>query len=82
MGFEFIVGAAVGKGRTLVLPPLEGWYLLDYGPLEVRKNDKEGAGGKWLNGETRSQTTDFWDVEDLKKVTNPHCLAAALAPSC
>jgi len=64
MGVEFVVGAVLGTGRTLVLPPKEGWYLLDWGPTAAKGETYEDQ--KWLEGQTRSQSTDFWDIEDLR----------------
>ena len=43
----------------------QGWYLLDWGPLDSRQSNVDDR--KWLDGTTRSQSTDFWDIEDLRK---------------
>jgi hypothetical protein len=65
MAFEFILAAARRTGRTVVLPPPEGWYLLDWGPLNSKaKNERERG---WLPGSTSSAYTDFWDFAGLKE---------------
>lgn len=54
MGFEFAVLLAALMGRTLVLPPPLGWYLLDWGAYA------EGSG--------TSRFEEFFDISDLNKV--------------
>jgi hypothetical protein len=65
MAFEYILVAAVQSGKTVVLPPPEGWYLLDWGPLNSKAKDDRDR--RWLPGNTNSAYTDFWDLADLKK---------------
>eukprot|EP00928_Gymnodinium_smaydae_P045247 TRINITY_DN30180_c0_g4_i1.p1 TRINITY_DN30180_c0_g4~~TRINITY_DN30180_c0_g4_i1.p1 ORF type:complete len:429 (+),score=81.43 TRINITY_DN30180_c0_g4_i1:53-1339(+) len=63
MAFEYFVDLAVRSNRTLVLPPPEGWYLIDWGPLDARnKNDKH-----WLDGSPESSYQEFWDIKYLSK---------------
>jgi len=56
MGFEYAVLMAWVTGRTLVLPPPEGWYLIDYGPIK--------RGGSYSKGVTDFK--EFFDIEHLK----------------
>jgi len=63
MGFEFVVGALQGSRQTLVLPPAEGWYLLDWGPL----NSMNQTDQTWLKGSSSSEYGDFWNLTDLRK---------------
>jgi len=56
MGFEHAVLLAWVTGRTLVLPPPKGWYLLDYGPI-TRDKAKSGV----------SKYEMFFDLESLKE---------------
>eukprot|EP00927_Polykrikos_kofoidii_P042551 TRINITY_DN3655_c0_g1_i1.p1 TRINITY_DN3655_c0_g1~~TRINITY_DN3655_c0_g1_i1.p1 ORF type:complete len:503 (+),score=93.10 TRINITY_DN3655_c0_g1_i1:143-1510(+) len=68
MLLEYAVHLASTTGRTLVLPPQEGWYLIDWGPLNA--NNKTDM--RWLEREegTWSSYPEFWDVDDLKKHIN------------
>ena len=65
MAFEFILAAARRTGRTVVLPPPEGWYLLDWGPLNTKAKIEKERG--WLPGTTSSTYTDYWDFAGLKE---------------
>ncbi|GAB5356578.1 hypothetical protein AAMO2058_000301900 [Amorphochlora amoebiformis] len=56
MGFEYAVLMAWVTGRTLVLPPPEGWYLIDFGPIK--------RGGAYKRGVTKF--SEFFDMEHLR----------------
>lgn len=57
MGFEHAVLMAWVTGRTLVLPPPEGWYLIDFGPIK--------RGGSYSKGVTDYK--EFFDMDHLMK---------------
>jgi len=62
MAFEHYIDMALVSNRILVLPPREGWYLIDWGPLDSNdKNDK-----KWIKGDFRSTYPEFYDVDYLR----------------
>ncbi|KAL1520402.1 hypothetical protein AB1Y20_021988 [Prymnesium parvum] len=43
MAFEFAVIAAFITRRSLVLPPAQPWYLIDFGPFSVMRPDPSAA---------------------------------------
>lgn len=58
IGFEHAVIMAWMHKRTLVLPPAQPWYLLDFGPM--KRDPPKGESGK-------SNYDMFMDIEDMKK---------------
>jgi hypothetical protein len=72
MAFEYFVDLAHRSGRTLVLPQQEGWYLIDWGPLNAHdKNDQ-----KWIQGTPRSTYNEFFDISYMKEKGLPVLTAA------
>mmetsp|Transcript_22975 Transcript_22975/g.50057 ORF Transcript_22975/g.50057 Transcript_22975/m.50057 type:complete len:521 (-) Transcript_22975:1446-3008(-) len=57
MGFEYAVFMAWLTRRTLVLPPPEGWYLIDFGPFARMKPDQK---------DTVTDYKEFFDLEALR----------------
>jgi hypothetical protein len=53
---EYVAVIAAITGRTLVLPPPQGWYLLDYGPKH-----RPGESG-------RTSFSDLFDIPALREV--------------
>jgi hypothetical protein len=48
VAFEVVVLFAMVTGRTLVLPPAMGWYLIDYGPMGKEKDENGFRKQVWL----------------------------------
>jgi len=57
MGFEHAILMAWVTKRTLVLPPPEGWYLIDFGPIK--------RGGSYSKGQTDFK--EYFDMEHMMK---------------
>eukprot|EP00401_Gymnodinium_catenatum_P028819 CAMPEP_0117467398 /NCGR_PEP_ID=MMETSP0784-20121206/5636_1 /TAXON_ID=39447 /ORGANISM="" /LENGTH=450 /DNA_ID=CAMNT_0005261367 /DNA_START=125 /DNA_END=1473 /DNA_ORIENTATION=+ len=64
MTFQYFIAAAAKSGRTLVLPPAEGWYLVDWGPRNGSAKDYQDQ--RWLPGKTKSAYDEFWDLPSLR----------------
>ena len=56
MGFEYFLIIGYLTNRTVVIPPVEGWYLIDYGK-RARMNSKDTRG--------KTGYPDFFDFEHL-----------------
>jgi len=63
MAFEYFVDLAHRSGRTLVLPPQEGWYLIDWGPLNAHNKADE----QWIKGTKKSTYGEFFDIDYMKQ---------------
>jgi len=61
-GFEMVLACVLLTGRTFVLPPPRGWYLINWGP-QTRGRKDDGRPG-W---DSVSRFEDFFDLEQLKK---------------
>eukprot|EP00929_Paragymnodinium_shiwhaense_P091749 TRINITY_DN51650_c0_g1_i1.p1 TRINITY_DN51650_c0_g1~~TRINITY_DN51650_c0_g1_i1.p1 ORF type:complete len:440 (-),score=70.26 TRINITY_DN51650_c0_g1_i1:8-1327(-) len=61
MAFEYYTDLALKSNRTLVLPPKQGWYLIDWGPLNSHhRQDKQ-----WIPAGSWSTYEEFWDIGEL-----------------
>lgn len=56
MGFEYMIIVGYLTGRTVVLPPVEGWYLIDWGK-RARMNSRDSRG--------KSGYPEFFDFDHL-----------------
>lgn len=64
--FEYIVDVTANSKRTLVLPPTEGWYLIDWGATNSHNPDDEmrlpdGKDHTWSN------YSEFFDIKSLSE---------------
>jgi hypothetical protein len=73
LGFEVVVLAALLTGRTLVLPPACGWYLIDFGPMG-RKLSADGITHTYEDPGTMSKIEDFWDFDALDAMLPGGCI--------
>jgi hypothetical protein len=73
LGFEVVVLAALLTGRTLVLPPACGWYLIDFGPMG-RKTSADGVTHTYEDPGTWSKIEDFWDFAALDAMLPGGCI--------
>lgn len=72
MAFEYFIDVAKRSNRTLVLPPPEGWYLVDWGPTKSHSTNYEAK--DWIKGNGRTAYNDFFDIESLR--SEVHVLTA------
>ena len=56
--FEYFFMFAWLTRRTLVLPPPEGWYLIDFGPMQVMKPIE--------NEKKYTEYSEFFQLEDMR----------------
>eukprot|EP00443_Scrippsiella_acuminata_P023779 CAMPEP_0115361734 /NCGR_PEP_ID=MMETSP0270-20121206/102351_1 /TAXON_ID=71861 /ORGANISM="Scrippsiella trochoidea, Strain CCMP3099" /LENGTH=218 /DNA_ID=CAMNT_0002784301 /DNA_START=133 /DNA_END=786 /DNA_ORIENTATION=- len=59
-GFEVVLAAALLTGRTLVLPPSRGWYLINWGPQTRNKHTEDTK-------KSTSLMSHFFDIAQLRK---------------
>jgi len=64
MSFEYFIDVAKSSNRTLVLPPPEGWYLVDWGPTKSHSTNYEAM--EWIKGNGRSTYSAFFDIESIR----------------
>jgi hypothetical protein len=69
IGYEYVVLAAVITGRTLVLPPATGWYLIDWGLMGEMEDLKTHHHSFVQTGHV-SEVHDFFDVKDMCELLN------------
>jgi hypothetical protein len=74
IAYEYVILAAVITGRTLVLPPATGWYLIDWGNMG-EKEDLKTHHHSFVQTGHYSDVGDFFDVEDMCSLLN--CVTTA-----
>jgi len=77
IAFEFMVMLSVITGRTLVLPPARGWYLIDWGGMGKKLAADQKKGGhlrEFVDTGHLSTFADFFDTKDMCGVTR--CVTA------
>ena len=78
IAFEYVVLLAAVLGRTLVLPPATGWYLIDWGPMGPKKVKAGSTVREFVQTGHLSEFSDFFDVEALSKLVPVLTTAAFL----